>query len=151
MPPKPQILHSGSWWKDYHENRRRQRQRREEGSAPAPTDLINFEPQQPVITFIPGRAVPVYSRVGSNGTLIPLPTTPLPGPAPPPIPYHPTTATHPRPASKVVARFKKKIALKKDGDAELLACLAGSRAKVEAEVAARNRKARRTEGSSRRK
>ncbi|KAJ7468441.1 hypothetical protein B0H11DRAFT_2239001 [Mycena galericulata] len=134
MPPPFEVLHSASWWKDYHTNRARRRTRALANFAPDHTDGLDLEPQQPVITFVPGRSAPIYSRVGPNGSLVPLPSDSdsfASGPStttPAPL-IIPTTATHSLPPSRVIARYKRERNIPdRDPDAELLARLQQSRA-----------------------
>ncbi|KAJ7490226.1 hypothetical protein B0H11DRAFT_1912236 [Mycena galericulata] len=133
MPPKYEVLHSGSWWKDFHDNRRRRRaqQANFEANPPLPNG-VNLETEHPAITFVPGRSAPIYSRVTPQGSLVPLPGYPAPEPRtahPPPLRI-PTTATHACPPSKVVSRYRKEKNIPvRDPDAELLARLADSRAR----------------------
>ncbi|KAJ7429237.1 hypothetical protein B0H11DRAFT_1945528 [Mycena galericulata] len=103
MPPGYETLRSGSWWKDFHENRRRARAIAESNSAPKPLyEGIDLHPQLPAITFVVGRSDE------------------------PPIP---TTATHGLPPSKALEKFKKRFPPARDPDEELLARLAESRVK----------------------
>ncbi|KAJ7462282.1 hypothetical protein B0H11DRAFT_2241422 [Mycena galericulata] len=101
MPPPFEVIHSGSWWKDFHENRARARAFAESKVAPKTHDEpIDLHPQPPAFTFVPGRSG----------------VSPIP-----------TTATHGLPPSKALARYKKRIGPVRDPDAELLARLAESR------------------------
>ncbi|KAJ7429584.1 hypothetical protein B0H11DRAFT_2265206 [Mycena galericulata] len=103
MPPPYEVLHSGSWWKDFHENRARARALAESKTARNPLEeAIDLHPQPPAFTFIPGRSG----------------ATPIP-----------TTATHGLPPSKALAHYKKRLGPVRDPDAELLARLAESRDK----------------------
>ncbi|KAJ7459139.1 hypothetical protein B0H11DRAFT_1924472 [Mycena galericulata] len=134
MPPKPtpeyEVLHSGEWWKDYHKNRARRRAHAEARYRPAESQcpIEALEPQQPIVTFIPGRAEPVYSRLAANGALVPLPGSTARTPSVSVPARITTTATHGLPPSKVVARYARTIA-PRDPDAELVARLAQSRAR----------------------
>ncbi|KAJ7431294.1 hypothetical protein B0H11DRAFT_2262170 [Mycena galericulata] len=101
MPPAYDVLHSGSWWKDFHENRARAHALAQSKAARNPLEeSIDFHPQPPAFTFIPGRSG---------------------------VPTIPTTATHGLPPSKALARYKKRMGPARDPDAELLARLAESR------------------------
>ncbi|KAJ7735420.1 hypothetical protein DFH07DRAFT_780034 [Mycena maculata] len=90
----PRILRSGSYWKDFHDNRRRRRGDRTLDNLPSTSldNIPNFEPQRPIITFVPGRVqpIPVWSPSW----------TPWLRPPPP--------ATHALPASKIEARYRQK-------------------------------------------
>ncbi|KAJ7431212.1 hypothetical protein B0H11DRAFT_1941980 [Mycena galericulata] len=133
MPAEYEVLHSRSWWKDFHANRRRRRaqQANFEPNPPFPIG-VNLETEHPAITFVPGRSTPIYSRVTPHGSLVPLPGYPAPEPHkahPPPL-LIPTTATHACPPSKVVSRYRREKNIPvKDADAELLAKFAASRAR----------------------
>ncbi|KAJ7444078.1 hypothetical protein B0H11DRAFT_2250214 [Mycena galericulata] len=103
MPPAYEVLHSGSWWKEFHENRARTRAFAESKAAQKPRDeVIDLHPQPPAFTFVPG----------CSGA-----------------PRIPTTATHGLPPSKAVEKYKKKLPPARDPDEELLARLAESRGK----------------------
>ncbi|KAJ7739798.1 hypothetical protein DFH07DRAFT_778623 [Mycena maculata] len=130
MPPKPEILHSGQWWKEFHERRRMHSQEaRREPEAPN----IDFEPQQPIITFIPGRAQPLYSRLTTKGSLVPISgssATAEVGPVDT-SPRILTTATHGLPPSKTLVLYRQQAKYRKaDPEAELLAQLNKSRRKL---------------------
>ncbi|KAJ7181396.1 hypothetical protein C8R43DRAFT_1116774 [Mycena crocata] len=138
MPPA-EIYRSAEYWKNFHARRARQRARTDAASVYPPLldNGIDLHPQQPIVTFIPGRLEPVYSRLAPNGTLIPLPANTPAQPSSTRLPRAPpTTATHPAAPSKVVARFKKrqKHTVRKDSDEELLLRLQQSRIMQEQEA-----------------
>ncbi|KAJ7469891.1 hypothetical protein B0H11DRAFT_1920232 [Mycena galericulata] len=53
-----EVLHSGSWWKDYHANRARRRAHALAHTEPEPV-VIDLAPQPPPFTFTPGPAAPI--------------------------------------------------------------------------------------------
>lgn len=77
---KPKILHSASWWQDYHRNRAKRRARQEarashgvhstdgggSGNFSTPHEL---QSQPTIITFLPHRDAPVYTLVQNDGSL----------------------------------------------------------------------------------
>ncbi|KAJ7430339.1 hypothetical protein FB451DRAFT_1199226 [Mycena latifolia] len=134
-------------WGTFHAHKRRRTALAQERRAPQPAPFVlDFDLPSTANTFVPGRAAPIYSQVGPNGTLVPLPSPnprPAVGVAGPSHARQPTTATHRQPPSKVVARYQKKFGGKsRDPDEELLARLVASRAKQEAEAKAKARKRR---------
>ncbi|KAJ7086809.1 hypothetical protein B0H15DRAFT_950323 [Mycena belliarum] len=140
-----QHLNAGEHWAAVHRNRARRLARINEGRATVP-DVLEFEHQSDIVTLIPGRTTPLYSRLCPNGKLVPRADSLIQMTASSSIPKAPpTTATHSQPPSKVLARFKKiRGEKKRDPDAELLARLAASKARQEADVKAI--KARNTAG-----
>ncbi|KAJ6508196.1 hypothetical protein C8R45DRAFT_1089398 [Mycena sanguinolenta] len=69
--PRPEIIRSASYWKDFHQRRARiaNRAQREmlPGAVHLPAGAIVSQP--PFITFLPNRDAPVYGIVQNNGTL----------------------------------------------------------------------------------
>ncbi|KAJ6474086.1 hypothetical protein DFH09DRAFT_1109714 [Mycena vulgaris] len=128
-----EVYRSSTYWQMVHANRARRIAHTEvRRTGPAPNCITEFEPQKPIITFIPDRAAPVYSRLRPDGSLELL-LDPAGAPAAlAPGSRQPMTATHPQRPSKVVARFKSRSGIKRDVDAELLAQLAVSRTRQEA-------------------
>ena len=73
MSSKPEILRSGSYWKDFHQRRaERQERRAQRQTAPGAAHLVAgaVPSQPPIITFIPNRDAPVYSLAQNDGTLV---------------------------------------------------------------------------------
>ncbi|KAF8169323.1 hypothetical protein K438DRAFT_1983394 [Mycena galopus ATCC 62051] len=75
MSQKPEIIHSASYWKDYHRQRAKwctqQEQRAARAMAPGDTLQVSsaVPSQPPIITFMPNRPAPVYSLLQNDGTL----------------------------------------------------------------------------------
>lgn len=72
MPPAPardfEIIRPASWWKDFHERKKRERERQEQRQRPS-LDLAPGQQQSPLWTFVPGRSAPIVSVVQNDGTL----------------------------------------------------------------------------------
>jgi hypothetical protein len=75
---KPRILHSGSYWQDFHQ-RRAERQRRaaqygsegQGGSGNRHYDTSGSLQSPPlIVTFIPNRDAPLYTLVQNDGSLV---------------------------------------------------------------------------------
>ncbi|KAJ7027248.1 hypothetical protein C8F04DRAFT_1189685 [Mycena alexandri] len=60
-----EIIRPGSWWKDFHEQKRR---RKEQASAQR-LELAPGQQQSPIYTFVPGRDAPLVSFVQNDGTI----------------------------------------------------------------------------------
>ncbi|KAJ7028792.1 hypothetical protein C8F04DRAFT_1265545 [Mycena alexandri] len=71
MPPPArdfETLHPASWWKDFHERKKREKERQEALKRPS-LQLAPGQQQSPIYTFVPGRAAPIVSIVQNDGTL----------------------------------------------------------------------------------
>jgi hypothetical protein len=75
---KPKILHSGSYWREFHRRRAERRARaanygiQGEGGSRHP-HYHNFDTLQSpplIVTFIPNREAPLYTHVQNNGSLV---------------------------------------------------------------------------------
>jgi hypothetical protein len=70
---KPKILHSASYWQEFHRNRAKRRARTVGASGGMSSSITYDAPgafqAQSIITFIPNRAAPVYTHVQNNGSL----------------------------------------------------------------------------------
>ncbi|KAJ7044205.1 hypothetical protein C8F04DRAFT_1250803 [Mycena alexandri] len=63
-----EIIRPASWWKDFHERKKRERERQEQRQRPS-LDLAPGQQQSPLWTFVPGRSAPIVSVVQNDGTL----------------------------------------------------------------------------------
>ncbi|KAJ7429154.1 hypothetical protein B0H11DRAFT_2266733 [Mycena galericulata] len=129
MRPDYEVLHSSSWWKDFHKSRARRRARSIHNPPRVEPNIIDLQPQR-VVTFVPGRVEAIHSRCAVDGSLVRLPSMPFPGASASAsaAPRVPTTATHGAAPSKVIARIKRERNIREqDPDAVLLARLAASR------------------------
>ncbi|KAJ7024564.1 hypothetical protein C8F04DRAFT_1192239 [Mycena alexandri] len=68
-----EIVRSASWWKDFHERKRRWKEREEAAKRPR-LDLAPGQQQGPLVTFVPGRSAPIISVVQNDGTLLAKPS-----------------------------------------------------------------------------
>jgi len=123
-----EVLHSGQYWQTVRANRAARLARQSDPSSSAPPTL-KFEHQRPIITFIPGRAAPLYSHLSANGSQIPFPGEASSSPSPD-VPY--TVTRRQSVAIQHLGRNAKPVS-HHDADADLLARLAASRAKQEHE------------------
>ncbi|KAJ7159894.1 hypothetical protein C8R43DRAFT_947978 [Mycena crocata] len=74
MSAHPKILHSGTYWRDFHRNRARRLELRHQQSSRRLSSydynaLGPLHDQPPIFTFIPNRATPVITTVQNDGTL----------------------------------------------------------------------------------
>ncbi|KAJ6451876.1 hypothetical protein C8R47DRAFT_1077957 [Mycena vitilis] len=144
--PKFEILHSGTWWKDFHQNRARRRDRaaRTQSNA-APLDVD--APAGSIYTFTGTHSLPIVGTVQNNGTILTErpPSQPCPTFVAPATPVtvravagrgpHAPLAGAPGPSKKaqqIVARSKLRLGASVDPDEALLARLRGVRMRDDA-------------------
>jgi hypothetical protein len=72
----PKVLHSGSWWQDFHRNRREREARRNNPQPALRYDAAPVTEQGQIWTFIPTRSRPSVGTVQNDGSI--LYTTPEP-------------------------------------------------------------------------
>ncbi|KAJ7724198.1 hypothetical protein B0H16DRAFT_1472469 [Mycena metata] len=74
-PPRDfEIIRSASWWKEFHERKKKRKEREEVAKRPH-LELAPGQQQSPLITFVPGRSVPIISVVQNDGSLLAQPST----------------------------------------------------------------------------
>jgi hypothetical protein len=64
----PKVLHSGSWWQDFHRNRR-EREARRSNHPTSPFDAAPVGEQGQIWTFIPTRSRPSVGTVQNDGRI----------------------------------------------------------------------------------
>ncbi|KAJ7606993.1 hypothetical protein DFH06DRAFT_1149727 [Mycena polygramma] len=146
---RPKILHSATYWQEFHRNRAERRARQEEralrgvgGGHDYGYALPGAQPSQPpIITFIPNRAAPLYTFVTNKGSLAsssdslsirPLPTTEHEGDGDAPVPELAArreaapapseigTQTHRRASVAIAARAQARLRAKPSDDEALV-------------------------------
>ncbi|KAJ7822846.1 hypothetical protein B0H13DRAFT_2376437 [Mycena leptocephala] len=70
--PKYEILHSGTWWKDFHRARARRKERSEQQQTNAGRldSMASTHEAGSIYTFTAGRSMPIVGTVQNNGTIL---------------------------------------------------------------------------------
>ncbi|KAJ7467753.1 hypothetical protein B0H11DRAFT_2239168 [Mycena galericulata] len=137
MPPRNEILHSRSWWADFHRRKAAACISHRAPQPPTNADFGVLEDQHAVYTFTPHRLAPLVTTTRNDGTRVtlvsgPLLVQPLPAPA----------IRRPLKASRAAQRAQAILDARPSADELLLARLAegptARKRKADADVSAKS-------------
>ncbi|KAJ7667884.1 hypothetical protein DFH06DRAFT_1126575 [Mycena polygramma] len=117
----PKILHSASWWQDFHRRKANNPRR-----APHTPDFDNPAAggdQGQVYTFVPTRATPIVGTIQNDGRLLYSSSEPAPNSTPPPLSNETRRARKERPRPAAVQRAEARLLSRPSADEALLARL----------------------------